>query len=280
MLKGVIPVGDDACRFDYQKLENVLKNVIKRKLNDENAIMATAIGDSPTVPTFVVATKALRAESVPTLFRSYRCRGHNSSKCSIWQAARATSAEPTFFKPIDIDVPPPGDTYVDGGLTYNNPAELALSEATKLWPERTKVCLVSIGTGMLRSVPVVELQTSASICGGGGSKLWGIPGARTVSNLLPGALAVKRMAEACVQLATNSEPAHQRVFRLAFSPDPQKRFQYHRFNVSRDMHNIGLEEWHKMREMGAHTAAYLGEGEGEIKRDECVRDLLQPSISN
>jgi len=272
-------MGDDACRFDYRKLEASLKDVIKRKLHDENAIMATTTDNSFSVPTFVVGTKALHAESVPTLFRSYQCRGYNANKCYIWQAARATSAAPTFFKPIHIDIPPPGDTYVDGGLTYNNPAELAVAETTRLWPQRTKICLVSIGTGRLKSVPVVNLQSSPSVRNEGGSKLARLPGAKTVDNLLPGAKAVKEMAEACVQLSTNSEPAHQRVFKQAFLHNPQNRFQYHRFNVARDMHDIGLQEWQKMREMAAHTAAYLGEVEGEIKRDECVRDILQNSAA-
>lgn len=112
---GVIPEGDDICRFDYKKLEDAIKDVIEKRLKDPNAIMEDTNLSSNHVPTFVVATKGLHADSNPTLFRSYRCRGHNPNKCFIWEAARATSAAPTFFKPISITVPAPGSTFVDGG---------------------------------------------------------------------------------------------------------------------------------------------------------------------
>ena len=65
----------------------------------------------------------------PTVFRSYSGEGIQPSQCAIWQAARATSAAPSFFKEMYIDNPRPGINYVDGGLGHNNPAEVALEEA-------------------------------------------------------------------------------------------------------------------------------------------------------
>lgn len=41
------------------------------------------------------------------------------------------------------------------------------------------------------------------------------------------------------------------------------------------MEEINLQEWHKMEEMAEHTANYMAEGEGEMKRDRCVDDLLK-----
>jgi hypothetical protein len=267
---GVIPKGDNACRFDHQTLEDAMKDVIQTKLNDPNAL----VEDTNHVPTFVVATNALHADSNPTLFRSYRCQGRNPNKCFIWEAARATSAAPTFFKPILIKVPAPGNTFVDGGLTYNNPAELALEEAQRLWPHSPKCCLVSIGTGRLSSVNIIAKTSESNEFSGSRFGGW-IPGMKTVGNLSAGAKAVKAMAEACVRLTTNSEPAHQRLFKQSFSLDSSKRFPYHRFNVERDMQDIGLEEWEKWEEMAAHSAAYMEAGEGIQKRDRCVEDLLR-----
>lgn len=36
---------------------------------------------------------------------------------AIWQAARATSAVPSFFAPMEVN----GQKFVDGGLGFNNP---------------------------------------------------------------------------------------------------------------------------------------------------------------
>jgi len=154
VLKGIIPIGDDQCRFDYRQLEHAIKDIVRKKLHDENAIMADIREEPGNVPTFVVATKALHADEPSTLFRSYQCQGHSPSTCAIWEAGRATSAAPTFFKPIKIKIPRPGATFVDGGLAYNNPAELALSEAEKIWTSTKRFCLVPQWNGM------IEVRTS------------------------------------------------------------------------------------------------------------------------
>ncbi len=43
----------------------------------------------------------------------------------VWQAIRGTSAAPTFFDEFKLGE----DTIIDGGLTANNPTEVALEEA-------------------------------------------------------------------------------------------------------------------------------------------------------
>jgi hypothetical protein len=164
---------------------------------------------------------------------------------------------------------------VDGGLAYNNPGELALDEALRIWPDVSNFCLVSIGTGRLGAVKVIQSDTKSN-----DSRDWNwVPGGKTISNTFDGAKAIKDIASACVSLATNSEPAHQRLLSRAYSRDPRKRFPYHRFNVERDMQDIGLAEWARWEEMAAHTAAYMEAGEGVLKRDRCVEDLLGPGAN-
>jgi patatin-like phospholipase/acyl hydrolase len=279
VFKGVIPVGDNQCRFNYKQLETAIQSIVKKRLGDENAIMADTTEQSQTVPTFVVATKGLHADGPPTLFRSYQCQGHNANKCAIWEAGRATSAAPTFFKPIKIEAPRPGGTYVDGGLAHNNPAELALSEARKIWNSTRKFCLVSIGTGRQNSVRIFDakcLSFTAQMDEGGNSLkkriLANVPGLTPASRVPAGVLALKSIADACVQLATNSEFVHERIFRQM---EADKQLYYHRFNVDRDMQDIGLQEWDKMEEMAAHTTAYMEEGERIVKRTRCVQDLIE-----
>lgn len=65
---------------------------------------------------------------------------------SIWQVARATTAAPTFFSPIEIE----GAKFTDGALLSNNPTLEVLKEAA-LFRDRGNTafcCILSIGTGV------------------------------------------------------------------------------------------------------------------------------------
>lgn len=68
-----------------------------------------------------MATKKTGANnSAPAMFRSYKNPNEMSEfpGIKLWQAARATSAAPSYFVPLKID-----DTheFLDGGLQANNP---------------------------------------------------------------------------------------------------------------------------------------------------------------
>lgn len=72
--------------------------------------------------------------------------------------ARATSAAPTYFQPIDLDLQlPPNltlvETLVDGGIFANNPAMCAYADAKRILRSEGRpndpVLLISIGTGNL-----------------------------------------------------------------------------------------------------------------------------------
>ena len=148
VLAGNIPVGDDCCRFDYTVLERVIKEIIHAKLGDENCCMnAIPKTANKACPTFVIAKTKADVNGLPTIFRTYRGEQIQPSECALWQAARATSAALTFFKPMSIGHPRPVITYIDGGMGYNNPSEVALDEARRIWPRCTQFGLVSIGTG-------------------------------------------------------------------------------------------------------------------------------------
>ena len=236
--------------------------------------MADTSQGSKYVPTFVVATKGFHVDGPPTLFRSYQCTSFNADNCAIWEAARATSAAPLFFKPIKIKAPAPGGTYVDGGLAYNNPGELALSEAQRLWSSVKKFSLVSVGTGRSKSVRIVNTNTNRSLFSQTSTLANLVRG--TASGVAAGEIALARIREACVELAFNSEPVHQRLLTLSTAVDPEKRFPYHRFNVERDMHEIELHEWDAMELLGSHTTSYMEEVERELERNKCVHELLNP----
>jgi patatin-like phospholipase/acyl hydrolase len=78
------------------------------------------------------------------------------SRHLVWQAARATSAAPTFFPAFNFQDPDeenPGKenprVLIDGGVFINNPALNLLLEARKIRPhiKQQSQLLVSIGTG-------------------------------------------------------------------------------------------------------------------------------------
>ena len=283
---GNIPTGDDRCRFDATVLENIIKSLIEEKLGDANASMAdTSSSESKPCPTFVVATSTANAEGPPVLFRSYGCEGYNANKCPIWQAARCTSAAPSFFRPMFVDVPAPGGWYIDGGLSHNNPSQLALDEARRIWPTVKRFCLVSIGTGRQKNVEFIDIKDSDAPKAVKSksplrSVLSRVPGAkimRTVKNTPIGMMELTKIGKACVDMSTSSEPIHEAILRLANSPDPDLQFPYHRFNVEKGMESIGLEEWKAKVRIGELTTQYMRSGEGEMKRNTCVQGLWKPA---
>lgn len=94
---------------------------------------------------------------VPFFFRSRMARLRPDHDFAMWEAARATSAAPTYFPPFRL--PGDGEDYfalVDGGLFANNPALCALVEAQVMFPQAKEFLLVSLGTGEARQTVSVE----------------------------------------------------------------------------------------------------------------------------
>lgn len=78
-------------------------------------------------------------------------------------AARASSAAPTYFEPALVS-PLPGNNksycLVDGGVFANNPAMCAYVEARKIFPRAKRYVLVSLSTGRsMSSFPYEEVRS-------------------------------------------------------------------------------------------------------------------------
>ncbi|TGJ70891.1 hypothetical protein EYR41_002905 [Orbilia oligospora] len=69
--------------------------------------------------------------------------GYIDSQMAISDAAMCSSMAPLYFEPMVIG----GMEFRDGGLTANNPVQLALEEATFLWGETRPDLVLSIGSG-------------------------------------------------------------------------------------------------------------------------------------
>jgi uncharacterized protein len=93
---------------------------------------------------------------VPTMVVTYDCgkdqayiissyaRGH----ILIRDAARATSAAPTYFSPLTINDTVLGEktTLIDGGVVANNPVLYAYMEAKRLYPDTKRFHVLSLST--------------------------------------------------------------------------------------------------------------------------------------
>jgi len=68
----------------------------------------------------------------------------------VWEAARSTTAAPTYFVPFSNQTRLGTRSYYDGGLYRNNPSKIALEESYRIWPEnpeRHPDVFLSIGCG-------------------------------------------------------------------------------------------------------------------------------------
>ena len=129
-----------------------------------------------------------------------------ADKNEIWKVARATSAAPTYFKPMKID----DDEYLDGGFGANNPCAEICDEVRRMnnSAENCVGIIVSVGTGK-------HLQ--ARFQGTGLKRYIGF-------------------ANFTAKWATESEMAHTYMERLNLP-------SYARFNVETSLGSIKLDEW-------------------------------------
>ena len=190
-----------------------------------------------------MAALNLRA-GIPHLFRTYPAPKNRTSNCTIWEAARATTAAPAFFKPIVIGEPGASHPYIDGGVGCNNPIAQVLEEAELIFPDRHVACVISIGAGQ-----------ADTIC---------IPKPRGLQRMLP-----LDIVKAMQGIATDCERSAQTVAR---------RFQgtsniYFRYNVEQGLQNVGLAQWERLDEVAAHTEHYVRTLEVDQKLGDAVTAL-------
>ena len=170
--------------------------------------------------------------SIPVLFRTYESHEPHSN-CKIWEAARATSAAPAFFKHIEIGRAQP---YIDGGLGRNNPSRVVLDEAKALFGACHIGCLVSIGTGQAETISVTR------------------PG--VFPRIVPTAI-----FDTLKAIISDCEATHEAMLGL-FAKLPTT---YFRLNVEQGMQEIKLSEWERLGNVEAHTAQYMRRKEIEEK---------------
>ena len=83
----------------------------------------------------------------PYFFKSEKARKDARRNHLVWEAARATSAAPTYFEPFRLETDDKFTYYslVDGGVFANNPAMCAYAEVSRMGHH--DLFFVSLGTG-------------------------------------------------------------------------------------------------------------------------------------
>jgi hypothetical protein len=239
-------------------LEENIKNILK--MANETSEIKLFDDRSNCCKTFVVAKRHLALDAPAVLFRSYEVYG-TEVQCTILEAARATSAAPTYFPEMKIG----RDCYVDGGIGSNNPAGEAIREARRIWKDRKIGCLMSIGTGLMEPIAGATRtkEQFGSIFGG------------ILKGIAPLTAEKLSVAEYCTQVASSCQMVHYELMQTeaVLKQNKGARPRYYRFNVTAGMANIGLQEAHKMDKISQVTDAYLSEPEMTEVISDCVELL-------
>lgn len=160
----------------------------------------------------------------------------------MWEACRATSAAPTFFDPVQIG--PYGQSFIDGGLGYNNPIAKVYDEVRSIWPDRPVVA-TSIGTGE-------------------------VPGTKFGGSLKKIAKSIAKIVTDCDVVADNFYNANEVMVEQGC---------YFRLSATHGLGSIGLEEYKHIGEIVDQTQEYLSRGESQAKLKRCIEALMQEHIN-
>jgi predicted acylesterase/phospholipase RssA len=184
------------------------------------------------------------------LFRSYRNYSAGEYvNMTIWQAARATSAAPTYFKRLKIGPSNAQEEFLNGGVGSNNPTKLMMDEAYKTFEKtRSVACVISIGAGVM---DVSDLKSPTF-----GQKI--IP--RELINVMK-------------EMVTDCEDVEKEVSRW-FSAKPGV---YFRFSVEKGLEDIKLEDAKELANMKTKTIRYLEQDKTARSIAEAVSILSSPT---
>lgn len=173
---------------------------------------------------------------------------------TIWQAARATTAASSFFKPQQLGDGAEAQTYIDAAIGANNPVKYLLDEAVlEFGTGRRLGCVVSIGTGTR------HIELGRAITG--------------LRNFAQAPSWYIHLIKALKSKATDSEEAHRQLqSRLARFPG-----SYFRFNVPEAAEKIGLHHYEKMPELKLLTTDYLSDKaiSGQVRK---IAEVLKTDV--
>ena len=235
-------------KFDSAALESSVKALLRDHKLDEQALLKNFGPGKCRV--FVCATSGSTSKTaILTSYDTERTDSDCLEYTKIWQAARATSASSTFFKPITIKMGSHEEAYTDGATGANNPVYHLWNEAHDAFlnPETEERledrlnCIVSIGTGE----PAIEAFGDS----------------------------LKSLAATLVSMSTETDDTAE-MFKRAH-PKLDASRQLYRFNVLNGLQSIGLEEADRKHDIVNITKYYLRKEEVLKSMRECSKNLTQ-----
>ncbi|KAH8823162.1 acyl transferase/acyl hydrolase/lysophospholipase [Flagelloscypha sp. PMI_526] len=221
------------------ELESRLKHLVETQSLSQNPDEKMWTSESKNLRCHTaILTMTAHNVTAPTLFRTYRTRNHRTKNCALWQAMRASSADPNLFTPARI-----GDqSYISASMIgHSNPVDYALSEAEGLFPGIPITCIVSLGAGHPGAISLAGSDMTS-------------------------------YAEAAINLAKDAEQKSQLAAKHLQAP---KR-TYYRFNVEQGLQHYLLGAGTGYEEARAHTMAYQRREEVHSLMDMVVAELLAP----
>ncbi|MCU0517670.1 MAG: patatin-like phospholipase family protein [Oscillatoria sp. Prado101] len=146
-MMGILPAehgpGFTEAEYSAQSIESFLQNKFGQ---------STKLSELPPAPEVTVYSYDLE-NACPYYFNTKNVRDKNQAgnyedDYYVWQAARATSAAPTFFPGAEFANPgQKRRVFIDGGVFINNPTLELLVQAKEVRPEMRNFLVVSLGTG-------------------------------------------------------------------------------------------------------------------------------------
>ncbi|QMW26536.1 acyl transferase/acyl hydrolase/lysophospholipase [Aspergillus flavus] len=137
-------------RFSADNIEVVIKELIKERLGDSEAPL---LNEHSQCKAFVLVVRQDAANSKgPVHLRSYVNTQQKSLLPNVkaWEAARATSAAPTYFLPMEVSTDKGvKHKLIDAALGANNPVGWLWNEVLSVFGAGRPIdCILSIGTGI------------------------------------------------------------------------------------------------------------------------------------
>ena len=147
-------------KFNHQILEQAIQRLVSHHGPGVSSLFRSSdfAFDENQCKTIVLAFRrdesSRKRQGTPYLFRTYnKFRFHDTGQrlnrnsglahqIPIWQVARATTASPTYFKPVTID----DSQYVSGSFGVNNPSGEICDEVSKMTGSHNVDIILSIGT--------------------------------------------------------------------------------------------------------------------------------------
>ncbi|KAK5051360.1 hypothetical protein LTR84_003012 [Exophiala bonariae] len=165
---------------------------------------------------------------------------------AVWEAARATSAAPGFFKAFHKDSN--RHTYWDGALKLNNPIFAADDERRNIWPEASELLhlpdiALSVGTGIFPEAKAARQKHD--------------PGPRYGAGVIDGVKTFIHIGVDAVAQCLDCERVWENYVQGVLPNNNNTSMRFHRLNVPFSGDKIELDHVDKMDDLENRTNQYF-----------------------